>query len=103
MKLARTEKRVIAAMLLAGVIGWLGFAGLRYEQQVETARYQNGFTDGIEIGALEARKKLLDQANCYPVVTMEADQATEEVICGVRMRPSDVENGALTRGNDLEQ
>lgn len=100
MKAARKPLFVLIAIVCVGTLGsWY----LGYEQRTELARYQSGFTDGIEIGALEARKKLLDQVNCYPVVTMEADHATEDVICGVRMRPSDAENGALTRGSDLEQ
>lgn len=98
--------RKVSAVLIVVAIACLGTSGywyLGYEQRTEIARYQCGLTDGIEIGALEARKELLNQVNCYPVVTMEADHATEEVICGVRMQPSDVESGALTRGSDLEQ
>lgn len=102
MKAAHKIVAVLAATALA-CVSTVGYWYLGYEQRTEIARYQSGFTDGIEVGALGARKKLLDQVNCYPVVTMEADHATEEVICGVRMRPSDVESGALTRGSDLEQ
>lgn len=101
----KAAHKVSAILIIVAIacVGTVGYWYLGYEQRTETARYQNGFTDGIAIGALEARKKLLAQVNCYPVVTMEADHATEEVICGVRMRPSEVENGALTRGSDLEQ
>ncbi len=81
MKLARTEKWFIAAMVITGALCTVAVAGLRYEQRVEGERYQLGYSQGLQIGELRQRDEFKRNFNCYRLT--ESDESESIVICGV--------------------
>jgi hypothetical protein len=81
----KTARKASAVLIAIVCVAALGLRYLRYEQRVEIGRYQLGYTQGLELGALQQREDYKKRTTCYSFSDPEpgSSVATGIAVCGI--------------------